>query len=181
MGKMVADTRAAVDMVGRAPGVDADRIFLAGWSLGARVGLYTAALEPRVRGVALVAGFHPQRPKDAASAKELASTEGLAQYSTLQGFLPHVAEFIDRPRDLPIDDPEVLALVAPRPALVIAPTLDRYAAHSLVREGVDKARKVYRREGAAEALTFQEPLDFNRFPDATQTALAEWLREVATR
>jgi dienelactone hydrolase len=181
MGKMVADARAAVDMAARVPGLDADRIFVAGWSIGAKVGLYATALEPRVRGLAMVAGFRPQRPEDATGAKELAATEGLAQYSTLQGYLPLVAEFVDRPQDLPVDEPEVLALVAPRPALVIAPSLDRYAAHSLVKNGVSKVQEVYRRAGAAGALELQEPLDFNRFEKPLHDAMAAWLKKVAAK
>lgn len=178
MGKMVADTRAAVDIASRLPGLDASRISLAGWSVGARVAMYTAALEPRVRAVALHAGFRPQRPgNDAVAARELAETEGLAQYGRLQGLLPQWAVFESRPNDLPLDDPEVLALIAPRPVLVIAPRHDRYAAPSLVRAGISRARLVYTRENAAEALQFEAPLDFNRFPAATQTMLFDWLAQ----
>lgn len=179
MGKMVADARAAVDMASRLSGLDPQRISLAGWSVGARVAMYTAALEPRVRAVALHAGFQPHRPgNDAQAAREYAETEGLAQYGRLQGLLPQWAAFENRPNDLPLDDPEVLALVSPRPVLVIAPRHDRYAASSLVRSGISRVRQVYTRENAASALRFEAPLDFNRFPAATQTLLFDWLRDV---
>ncbi|MCU0226743.1 MAG: acetylxylan esterase [Bryobacterales bacterium] len=177
MGKMVADARAAVDIASRLPGLDANRIALAGWSVGARVAMYAAALEPRVRAVAMHAGFRPQRPaNDAQAARELAETEGLAQYGRLQGLLPQWDAFSTRPNDLPIDDPEVLALLSPRPVLVIAPQRDRYAAPSLVRATISRVRQVYAREQAADALTFEAPLDFNRFPAPTQSLLFEWLR-----
>ncbi len=179
MGKMVADARAAVDIASRLPGVDASRINLAGWSVGARVAMYAAAMEPRVRAVALHAGFRPQRPgNDAVAARELAETEGLAQYGRLQGLLPQLAAFETRPDDLPLDDPEVLALLSPRPLLVIAPRHDRYASPSLVRAGISRVRQVYTRENAAEAMQFEAPLDFNRFPAATQTMLFDWLQRV---
>lgn len=179
MGKMVADTRAAVDMASRLPGLDGDRVMLAGWSLGARVAMYAAALEPRVQGVAMVAGFRPQRPEDPVGAAELAETEWLVQYGSLQGLLPQLAAFERRPQDLPLDDPEVLALLSPRPVLVVAPSRDRYAAPSLVRSGIARVREVYARENASTALQLEEPLDFNRFPETTQTLLADWLRDLA--
>jgi len=179
MGKMVADTRAAVDIASRLPGVDASRISLAGWSVGARVAMYAAALEPRVRAVALHAGFRPQRPgNDGLAIRELADTEGLAQYGRIQGLLPQWVAFETTPNDLPIDDPEVLALISPRPVLVIAPRFDRYAAPSLVRAGISRARQVYTRDGAPEALWFESPLDFNRFPAASQRLMFDWLAQV---
>jgi len=79
---------------------------------------------------------------------------------------------------LPIDDPEVLALISPRPVLVIAPRFDRYAAPSLVRAGISRARQVYTRDGAPEALWFESPLDFNRFPAASQRLMFDWLAQV---
>ena len=178
MGKMVADARAAVDMVARLPGLDANRISLAGWSVGARVAMYTAALESRVSAVALHAGFRPQRPgNDAVAARELAQTEGLAHYGSIQGLLPQWVHFEGRPDELPVDDPEVLALLSPRPVLVISPQLDRYAAPSLVRAGISRVRQVYSRQSAAESLRFESPLDFNRFPQSTQTLLFDWLKD----
>ncbi len=176
MGKMVADTRAAVDIATRLPGLDPQRIVLAGWSVGARVAMYTAALDPRVRAVALHAGFRPQRPgSDAQSARELAETEALAQYGSLQGLLPQWQAFETRPNDLPVDDPEVLALLSPRPVLVIAPQRDRYAAPSVVRAAISRVRQVYTRDQAPEALRFESPLDFNRFPATTQSMLFDWV------
>src|SRR5581483_10343717 len=55
MGKMVADTRAAVDAAVALDVIDPERIYLAGYALGAKVGLLAAALDPRIRRVAAVA------------------------------------------------------------------------------------------------------------------------------
>ena len=61
LGKMAADTRAAVNAVSALQEVDASRIYLVGYALGGKVALWTAALEPRVKGAVSVAGFTPLR------------------------------------------------------------------------------------------------------------------------
>ena len=176
MGKMVADTRAALATAGAIKGIDAQRIYLAGWALGARVALYTAALEPRVKGVAMVAGVWPQRPNgDARVAAELAETEGLAHWSALHGLLPQLAEFANKPDGLPLDDAEALALLAPRPALVVAPLRDRYASPLAVERTLDQVEAVYRNQGAPAAFRVERPLDYNRLSTATQRKVLDWL------
>ncbi len=176
MGKMVADTRAAVATASVLKNIDPARIYLAGWALGARVALYTAALEPRVKAVALVAGVWPQRPGgDPQVAAELAQTEGLAHWSTLHGLLPQLEEFREQPDALPLDDPEVLALLSPRPVLLVAPLHDRYASRLAVERMAGQVRAVYKLQGAGDAFQFQEPLDYNRFQAPTRTMLLDWL------
>ena len=61
MGKMVADTRAAIDALAALDAVDASRISLMGYSLGAKVGILTMALDGRVHALASVCGFDPLR------------------------------------------------------------------------------------------------------------------------
>ncbi|MEJ7605991.1 MAG: alpha/beta fold hydrolase [Bryobacteraceae bacterium] len=51
LGKMVADTRAAVDALVALKEVDRSKLYLAGYSLGGKVALWTAALDTRVAGV----------------------------------------------------------------------------------------------------------------------------------
>ena len=76
---------------------------------------------------------------------------------------------------MPFDYDEVLALAAPRPVLVVAPTLDRYAPVDDVRQVVEASRKVYRLLGSERALTLETPLDFNRFTRGTQERVFDWL------
>jgi pimeloyl-ACP methyl ester carboxylesterase len=141
-----------------------------GYALGGKVGLVTAALDERVNAVASVCGFDPLQhtaPGD--------GTEGVRHYSHLHGLLPRLGFFAGEESRLPFDYDRVLALVAPRPALIVAPTLDRYVHVEAARNEVEQARKVYQLLGRNEALRLETPLDFNRFMVDRQDQVVNWI------
>lgn len=174
LGKMVCDTRGVIDALSDLDYIDHSRIYMIGYSLGARVGLVTAALDERVRGVAAVCGFDPLR-----HTKPGDGMEGLRHYSHLHGLLPRLGFFEGEESRLPFDFDRVLAMVAPRPALVVAPTLDRYASVDAVRGEIEEARKVYTLLGKGAALQFETPLDFNRFMVDRQQQVISWIAQQA--
>ena len=176
MGKMVADTRAAVDAVAAMENLDSGRIYLAGYDLGGKIGLFTAALDDRVRGLAMVCGVRPLR-MDAPDK----GTEGIRQYSHLHGLLPRYGFFTGQPSRLPLDDDDLLAMVAPRPVLAIAPTLDRYAPADDVRRTVEAARRVWSATGHDAGLRLETPVDFNRLTPETMARVTGWLAGAAGR
>ena len=69
----------------------------------------------------------------------------------------------------------MLALIAPRPALVMAPTLDRYARLADVEREVEASKRIYRLLGQPGALSLETPVDFNRFSRRMQERVLEWL------
>jgi dienelactone hydrolase len=160
MGKMVADTRAAIDALTALETVDASRISLMGYSLGAKVGLLTMALDPRVHALAAVSGFDPLR-RDTVDR----GVEGIRHYSHLHGLMPRLGFFVGEESRLPFDFDEPLALAASRPVLLIAPTHDRYARVQDVRAEVERIKGV----------TLETPMDFNRFGRKFQARVLEWL------
>jgi pimeloyl-ACP methyl ester carboxylesterase len=170
LGKMVTDTRAAVDAVAALEAVDSSRIYLVGYALGAKVGLVTAALDERVKGVAAVCGVDPLRLSRAEK-----GTEGVQHYSHLHGLLPRLGFFVGQESRLPFDFDEVLAAIAPRRTLIVAPTLDRYAPVADVQFEVEQSRKVYTRLGNEDALQLQMPLAFNSFTPSMEEAVVNWL------
>lgn len=162
MGKMVADTRAAIDALTALDVVDASRISLMGYSLGAKVGLLTMALDDRVHALAAVSGFDPLRLDTADR-----GVEGIRHLSHLHGLMPRLGFFVGQEARLPFDFDEALALTAPRPVLLIAPTLDRYARIADVRAEV----------AHVPGVTLETPVDFNRFGRKFQARVFEWLAE----
>lgn len=80
---------------------------------------------------------------------------------------------------MPFDYDEVLALAAPKPVLVVAPELDRYAPVADVRQEVDAARRVYRLLGREGALELWTPRDFNRFPRKLQEQVFDYIANAA--
>ena len=174
MGKMVLDTRSAIDAVSTLDAVDSSRIYVMGYSLGAKVGLLTAALDDRVKGIAAFCGVDPLRLDTPGK-----GTEGIRHYAQLHGLLPRLGFFVGHESRLPVDYDEVLAVIAPRPALVVAPTLDRYARVEDVRSEVEQARRIYALLGHENALQLETPLAFNSFSLAMQASAFDWLRNLA--
>ncbi|MFC7212664.1 alpha/beta fold hydrolase [Saliphagus sp. GCM10025334] len=190
MGKMVADTQVVVDRLIQHDSIDSDRIYLVGYSLGATAGLYTAALDERIRGVASVCGFSPFRLSD--PEKERANAV-IGRHSHIHGHHPRLGLFRDEPERMPFDFHEVLGLVAPRPLLVWAPELDWDHPQEDVVQCVEEARAVYDLYGAADALELRTPYDINSFdyhearlraaghsdppPRARREAVFDWVAE----
>ncbi len=133
-GVAVWETRRLIEMLRHRPDIDPRRIAVAGAGDGGMTALYTAALDDSVAaGAAIlsVGGFGAQM-----TATEDPDTNGLIIFSR---------------RDL--EQHHILALVAPRPFLVIAGKKDteRTAAAT---ETVRRARDIYRFLGADERLEF---------------------------
>jgi dienelactone hydrolase len=170
MGRMVEDARAAVDALSKDNMVDPARIYAFGYSIGGTAGLYAAALDPRIAGVVSIAGFTPMRT-DVAERGD----GGIGRYSAERGLLPRLGFFIGHERQIPYDFEDVIGLIAPRPVLVVQPTLDRDANPADVRAAVGEAKKVYALSGAETKLELREPWDYNRLPEKTQDEIIQWM------
>jgi dienelactone hydrolase len=170
LGRMIDDARAAIDALEREPLVDAQKISLLGYTLGGSVALHTAALDSRVKSVVSISGFTPMRTDTAAK-----GTGGLGRFSYERPVAPRLGQFIGREAEVPYDYDELIATIAPRPVLVVQPSMDRDATAADVHAAVERARKVYATAGATDKLALDEPVDYQRFPAATQTRAIEWL------
>ena len=158
LGKMVADTKSAVDMLGNLDIIDANRIYAGGYSLGGTVALYTAALDERIKGVVCICGITPMHP-----ATPDKDTEGIRAWSELHGLLPRSGFFVGNESRIPTDFDEILACVAPRQALIIAPTQNRFAKVGDVRRCISRSSEVYGLVGSGGRIQLEEPEDYNRF------------------
>jgi poly(3-hydroxybutyrate) depolymerase len=160
MGKMVADTRSVInDACTRMPFIDSNKIYLAGYSLGGTVALFTAALDDRVKGTAVVSAFSSLR-------NDNTGTEGIRHYSELHGLIPRLGFFVGNEDRIPIDFDDVLACIVPRPLLIIAPGRDRDHTITSVQKMVAPVSALYQQEQAAKKITFEQPDIFNHFSDS---------------
>ena len=140
--------------------------------MGGKIGLLTAAYEDRIRGLVSICGFDPLRLDTRDT-----GTEGIGQYSHLHGLIPRLGFFVGHEDRVPFDFDEVLASVAPKPTLVVAPTLDRYARVEDVQREVETSKKVYALLGHPEALQIATPVDINCFNGRIQQTAFDWLSQ----
>jgi len=182
LGRMVHDVRAAIDFLvdgkgkakGTMPRVRTDQVYVLGYSLGGMVGLYASAFDTRIAGAASFCGFTPLRTDT--DAKPTGGIRRLWQWHALQ---PLLGLFHGREREIPYDFDDVLALIAPRPCLVVSPTRDRDADPADIATCLARARKAWAAKGQADALTHLTPDDINRFQSAQHALFLKWHRGVA--
>ncbi len=172
LGRMVADVRWSVDELSQVDFIDKQKILVAGYSLGGTVGLYSAALDDRIAGVVAVSGFTPMRLDTKGK-----TAEGIYTYSHLHGLLPRLGFFAEHEERIPYDYHEILASLAPRPLLVVAPTWDQYASFEDVKQVVSEASNIYKLYGAEGKIELEAPQDYNRFSSDMQEQVVNWAIE----
>lgn len=158
MGKMITDVRYCVDALETFEFIDGRNIFLLGNTLGGKLALMAAALDDRIAGAAVLSAFSPWRT----SADQYKS---IRVESHQHGLIPRLGFFASRPEDVPIDFPEIIAGIAPRPLLIIAPTLDRHADFAEVKRAVESARVIYDLHHRGGNLRFDTPREINRMTE----------------
>jgi pimeloyl-ACP methyl ester carboxylesterase len=171
LGKMVEDALAAVEALQGVEFVDPRRIYLLGYGPGGMVALHAAALDQRIAGVVSVAGFTPMR-----SQRSEKPSGGMARWTGWLPLQPRLGAFIGHESRIPYDYDEVLALVAPRPALLFTPDIDYHSDANDIARCVDEAMKVYRQFGAGENLVYQTFDGYNRFSPEVQNVVYNRLR-----
>ncbi len=171
MGKMVRDVTACTDALEAFDFIDRKHIFLLGNTIGGSVALMTAAQDKRIAGVAVVSAFSPWRASNKIH-------ESLRTYSHLHGFLPRLGSFAENPGDTPLDFGEIISCVAPRPLLVIAPAMDRYADFNEVSNTMKSVANVYRLYGKPKHLLFQTPVEINRITVAMEEEIANFYASI---
>jgi len=170
MGILVEDAHSAVDALANDPLVDANRIYLFGYSLGGTVAIYEAALDSRVKGVVSIVGFTPMRTDTAAR-----GDGGVARYSQERDLIPKLGFFVGHESQIPYDYQDLLGMIAPRPVLVVEPQLDRDAIPADVESAVSQAKQVYSLYGAGDKLAISQPWDYNRLPNNTLNDAVKWM------
>ncbi|MBS1919544.1 MAG: alpha/beta fold hydrolase [Bacteroidetes bacterium] len=173
MGKCVADLQGALETLTHLDFIDSTKISVVGYSLGATVALYTAALDKRISSVASVCGFTPMRLDTMGK-----GTEGIRAYSHLHGMLPRLGFFVNNESRIPYDFHEILAAIAPRNLLVIAPVMDQDASLTDIQNCIRQAGKIFNVYGKPGNIQIFTPDDYNRFSPDMRKKTIEWLKEL---
>lgn len=160
MGRMVDDVRGVLDRLDQVPYLDLDKTFILGDALGGTVGMYVAALDDRVSALASLSGFSPYRSSNA-------RYESIRNMSHLHALIPRLGLFAESPQHAPVDMEEIMACIAPRPLMVVAPSLDRHGDGTAIGRSVNKARKIYTLYGKDDRLRLYRPRDINRMSPET--------------
>jgi dienelactone hydrolase len=157
----------AIDLLQSLPQVDPNRIGSIGHSLGGHNTLFLAAFDPRIKAAVTNCGF-TSFPKYYGG--------NLTGWSH-KGYMPAIeSDYGKDPSRMPFDFPEVLAAIAPRAVLAIAPLRDSNFEVSGVRDCVASAAHVYRLLGAESALHALYPDCAHEFPDDLRKQAYDWLK-----
>ncbi len=176
MGKMVRDARAALEVLRRQPCVDAERIYVCGFAMGAMAALHLAAVEERFAGLITLCPPAPFRTDG-----DERETGGLRRWSHTGMLMPRMGLFIGEEERVPYDVDELMACAAPKAQLVISPKLNSEAPVGEVTRAVAGAREVYEMMGAGEALTHLATEDHACFSVKSEGLILEWLGKMGTR
>lgn len=171
-GKMVEDIRAAIKGLQDLDFIDDNQIYLGGYAMGGSISLFTAVLEEKIAGLAVVAAFSPWK----AQSRNHGIT-GPKAYSHLYGLIPILGYFDGNEEKIPVDFPEILSAISPKPMLVIAPTLDRHAEKSEVEKAVKTCRAAYNLYKREEQLECWQPIQYNRFTLDMENVLVAWMEK----
>ena len=126
-GEMIADLRAALDLMSAMPEIDANRIGAFGLSMGATHAFWLAALEPRIKAVAHLCAFADLEALIRAGAHDLHG-----HYMIVPGLLP----------EFPAG--KIAGMVAPRPQLVGIGQDDPLTPSEAVKPALGALRQAYR-------------------------------------
>jgi hypothetical protein len=126
-----------------------------------------AAQDERIAGVAVVSAVNPWRASNS-------RYESIKTFANQHLFIPRLGLYSDRPMEVPLDFGEIISCIAPRPLLVIAPTLDRYADPEVVQKTMKPVANIYNLMGKKENFKFETPLEINRMTEEMNKTVADF-------
>ncbi|MEX1241013.1 MAG: alpha/beta fold hydrolase [Cyclobacteriaceae bacterium] len=171
MGRMITDVKYSVDALQSFDFIDDENIFLLGNTLGGNLALMSAALDDRVAGVAVLSAFSPWR-----ASKD--QYESIRINSHSHGLMPRLGLYANRAAEVPVDYPEIISAIAPRPLLVIAPTLDRHADFPAVEKTMEQVSSIYDLYQRRASLRFDTPPEINRMTESMYGDVVGFFKEV---
>ena len=120
-----------------------------------------------------MAGFTPMRLNTAAK-----GTGGIARFTHWWPLLPRLGAFIGQETRIPYDFHEIIAAIAPRPVLVVAPELDYQSTPADIVACLKEDRQVYALLKAEDKLALYVAQDYNRFSPEIREQVLDQLKKM---
>lgn len=171
--KAVDDNRRGLDLLDSLPFVRAGQYAAIGHSLGGHNAVYTAVLDNRL--VATVSSCGLDSYPDYYGGKEANWQPGRGW--TQHRYMPRLADYRGRLAEIPFDFPELIAALAPRRMLIIAPTRD----HNFRADSVDRlaaaAQPIFELHQVPQHLRVEHPDCEHDFPPDMRQLAYEFLEQ----
>lgn len=174
--KAVWDNMRGLDLLDSLPYVRTGHYGVIGHSLGGHNGVFTAVLDERIRVVVSSCGLDAFVDYYGGREEVWQPEKGWTQTR----YMPRLAEYRGRLAEIPFDFPELIAALAPRSVLIVAPTRDSNFQAASVDRVAAAARSVFKLHGHEDRLIVEHPDCDHDFPEAMRWksyALLEKLRE----
>ncbi len=164
----IVENRRAIDLLQSLPEVDGSKIACIGHSLGGHNAIFTATFEPRIRAVVSSCGF----------TRFHRYMKGDLTGWTSDRYMPRIQSvYASDPNQMPFDFPELIASLAPRGFLAVAPQNDDNFEVNGVRESISFAANAYRIYGASDSLQAQYPDAGHTFPRTSRNQAYQFIKQ----
>jgi hypothetical protein len=171
--KAVWDNQRAIDLLESLPQVRRGPIAAIGHSLGGHNAVFTAFFDPRIEVVVSSCGLDSFLDYYSGNEQVWLPEKGWTQTR----YMPRLGEYRGRLEAIPFDFHELVAGLAPRRVLLVAPLGDsNFQAASVDRIG-DAAAPVFKLLQASEQLRILHPECKHDFPEQAREAAYKWIAE----
>jgi dienelactone hydrolase len=154
--KAIWDNIRGLDLLASLPYVKTNGFGAIGHSLGGHNSVYTAVFDPRITVVISSCGLD----------SFLDYMDGDIRGWTSERYMPRLLDYKDRLDAIPFDFHEIIAALAPRPCMIIAPLGDTNFKWDSVDQVTRAAGQVYDLFGVPDRLQVEHPDCDHDFPDA---------------
>lgn len=172
--KAIWDNIRGLDVLAATPGVASGGFGAIGHSLGGHNAIYTAVFDDRIKAVVSSCGFDSYLDYYGEK-QDVVWRPG--QGWTQERYMPALAGYAGRLREIPFDFHELVGALAPRAFLAIAPLGDSNFKWRSVDRVMAAARPVYELHGAVARLAVEHPDCAHDFPTAMREKAYAWLEQ----
>jgi dienelactone hydrolase len=160
--------KAGIDVLQKTNGVDGNRIGVIGHSLGGHNSLFVAPFDQRIKAVATSCGFTLFTHDDGGDIRDWTGVPYMPRIST---------RYRQLGSHMPFDFHDILAVLAPVPIFINAPTHDSFRLEG-VELAVATARKDAEDRGLENHITLSTPKCEHDFPEVVRDECYAWLMNV---